>query len=74
MLPSTREQFLGVFVVWSLIGGNAAFRLGIPQDWPLLVSGVSVLALLRPDVSHRQQERERSLGNRPTVGLRPETP
>jgi Family of unknown function (DUF6064) len=26
--------------VWSLIGGSAAFLLGVPQDWLLLLSGV----------------------------------
>lgn len=34
-------------VVWSLIGGSAAFMLQVPQDWLLLFSGLSVLAMLR---------------------------
>jgi hypothetical protein len=34
-------------VVWSLIGGSAAFLLQIPQDWLLLFSGLSVIPLLR---------------------------
>lgn len=29
--------------VWSLIGGSAAFLLGVPQDWLLLFSGVIAL-------------------------------
>jgi hypothetical protein len=34
-------------VIWSLIGGSAAFLLGIVQDWPLLFSGgLAVLAIL----------------------------
>jgi hypothetical protein len=38
-------------VIWSLIGGSAAFLLGVPQDWPLLVSGmVSVLIMWRARV------------------------
>jgi hypothetical protein len=35
-------------VLWSLVGGSAAFLLGVPQDWALLVSGpVSVVLLAR---------------------------
>lgn len=30
--------------IWSLIGGSAAFLLGVVQDWVLLLSGVAVLA------------------------------
>ncbi len=33
-------------LLWSLIGGSAAFLLGIPQDWVLLVSGVAVALML----------------------------
>jgi hypothetical protein len=31
-------------VLWSLIGGSAAFLLGVPQDWLLLFSGVLTVA------------------------------
>jgi hypothetical protein len=30
---------------WSLIGGTAAFLLGVEQDWPLLASGPAVILL-----------------------------
>ena len=43
------RRLLVIPVVWSLIGGQAAFLLGVPQDWPLFVSGLTVLALLRRD-------------------------
>jgi Family of unknown function (DUF6064) len=33
-------------VLWSLIGGSAAFLLRVPQDWLLLVSGVLTVLLL----------------------------
>ena len=38
---------LVVPLIWSLVGGSAAFLLGVPQDWLLLVSGLSVLAIVR---------------------------
>ncbi|HEU0202545.1 MAG TPA: DUF6064 family protein [Burkholderiaceae bacterium] len=31
---------------WSIIGGSAAFLLGVPQDWLLLVSGVITVPLI----------------------------
>lgn len=33
-------------VLWSLIGGSAAFLLGVQQDWLLLVSGVITILVL----------------------------
>ncbi len=33
-------------VIWSLIGGSAAFLLGVAPDWLLLVSGLITIALL----------------------------
>ena len=33
-------------LVWSLIGGSAAILLNVPQDWPLLVSGVIASPLM----------------------------
>lgn len=40
---------LVVPVAWSLLGGSAAFLLGITQDWPLLFSGLSALWLVLRD-------------------------
>ena len=37
---------LVVPLVWSLIGGSAAFALSIPQDWVLLFSGLVVVPLI----------------------------
>jgi hypothetical protein len=39
----------GNSVLWSLTGGSAAFLLGVPQDWALLVSGPASVALLAQD-------------------------
>ncbi|MBX3602073.1 MAG: hypothetical protein KF863_15740 [Rubrivivax sp.] len=36
-------------VLWSLVGGSAAFLLGVPQDWPLLFSGLAVVLLALRD-------------------------
>jgi hypothetical protein len=33
-------------VLWSLIGGSAAFLLGVPQDWLLLFSGILTIAAI----------------------------
>ena len=32
--------------LWAVVGGSAAFLLGIPQDWPLLLGGVAATAVL----------------------------
>jgi hypothetical protein len=32
--------------LWSIVGGTAAFLLAVPQDWMLLASGVTTVALL----------------------------
>ena len=32
--------------LWTLVGGSAAFLLGIPQDWLLLVTGFIAVPLL----------------------------
>lgn len=46
-----RWWLLAIPVSWSLVGGSAAFLLGVPQDWMLLASGmvtVGLLAMARP--------------------------
>ncbi len=53
------RRLLVIPVAWSLIGGSAAFLLAIPQDWPLLVSGVVVFALLKRDDPARRTGRDR---------------
>jgi hypothetical protein len=44
-----RLAVLSIPVLWSLIGGSAAFLLGVPQDWPLLLSGPLAVSLLWRD-------------------------
>lgn len=34
------RRLLVIPLLWSLIGGSAAFLLGVPQDWPLLIGGL----------------------------------
>jgi hypothetical protein len=43
-------------VLWSLVGGSAAFLLQVPQDWILLASGLSVLFLPGSGKIHRRAE------------------
>jgi hypothetical protein len=40
------RSILVVPLIWSVIGGSAAFLLGVPQDLALLVAGVASLGLL----------------------------
>ncbi|WP_210731995.1 DUF6064 family protein [Hydrogenophaga sp. PAMC20947] len=68
---SVPRRLLVIPVVWSLIGGSAAFLLATPQDWPLLVSGFTVLALLRRDADRRRDERERRMVRSQPGGLDP---
>lgn len=68
------RRLLVIPVVWSVIGGSAAFLLAIPQDWPLFVSGVTVLALIRRDAQHQRVENERRMERCPSARVRPETP
>jgi hypothetical protein len=46
--PVSRWLLLIPFI-WSLIGGSAAFLLGVPQDWPLLLSGIAILLIVFRD-------------------------
>ncbi len=48
------RRLLVIPVVWSLIGGQAAFLLGMTQDWLLFFSGATVIALLRRDAVRRR--------------------
>lgn len=43
------KWLLAIPLAWSLLGGSAAFLLGIPQDWPLLFSGLSIVVLALRD-------------------------
>jgi hypothetical protein len=36
-------------LAWSLLGGSAAFMLGVLQDWPLLFSGLAIVLLMLRD-------------------------
>ena len=40
------RRLLVIPFVWALIGGSAASLLRMPQDWPLLLSGLAILPLL----------------------------
>jgi hypothetical protein len=48
LLSITRvpRWMLVVPFIWSVIGGSAAFALGVPEDWPLLLSGVVAVPLV----------------------------
>ena len=56
MLLLTRDtvsrSLLVIPLGWSLVGGSAAFLLDMPQDWPLLASGLAIL-LIRTRIAHR---------------------
>lgn len=36
-------------LAWSLVGGSAAFMLGVKQDWPLLFSGLTIVLMVLRD-------------------------
>lgn len=40
------RRLLIIPFLWALVGGSAAFLLAVPQDWPLLLSGVLVVPWL----------------------------
>jgi hypothetical protein len=49
------RRLLVIPIGWSLIGGSAAFLLGVVQDWLLLASGIAVLVVV-----HRARRRAAS--------------
>ena len=68
------RRLLVIPVIWSLIGGQAAFLLGVPQDWLLLFSGLTVIFLLRRDADRRRDERRQNIARRQSGSTRPTTP
>jgi hypothetical protein len=62
--PPLPWWLLAVPLAWSLIGGSAAFLLGVPQDWLLLVGGIAVAALLYRDRGRRIAQSQRPHGAR----------
>lgn len=44
--PPLPRRLLVIPWLWALIGGSAAWLLGVMQDWPLLISGVLVVSWL----------------------------
>ncbi|EHR70974.1 hypothetical protein BurJ1DRAFT_2134 [Burkholderiales bacterium JOSHI_001] len=46
---SVPRWLLIIPLAWSLVGGSAAFMLGVPQDWPLLFSGLTIVLLILRD-------------------------
>ena len=68
------RRLLVIPVAWSLLGGTAAFLLGIPQDWPLLFSGITVLALLWRDRQRRRDGSDPRTGDVPSAAARLESP
>jgi hypothetical protein len=44
--PHVSRWLLAVPFAWSLVGGSAAFLLGVPQDWLLLVSGLVAVPMI----------------------------
>jgi len=49
LLLMAAESHRGLFVIpllWSVVGGSAAGLLDVPQDWPLLFSGIAAVSVL----------------------------
>jgi hypothetical protein len=47
------RALLAIPLAWSLLGGSAAFLLGVAQDWPLLFSGTATVLLMWRDRQRR---------------------
>ena len=60
LLVARPKPSLAVWVIpalWSLIGGSAAFLLGVTSDWPLLFGGVLALVLFGARTRRGRHER-----------------
>jgi Family of unknown function (DUF6064) len=49
------RRLLVIPLLWALVGGSAAFLLAVPQDWPLLVSGLLVVPWLWRHPAHARR-------------------
>ena len=58
--PTLTRWLLAIPLIWSLIGGSAAFLLGVPQNSLLLVSGVIAVPLVVANCSKRNLEGHKS--------------
>jgi hypothetical protein len=45
--PPVPRRLLAIPILWTLVGGSAAFLLGVVQDWPLLLGAVVPVHLWR---------------------------
>lgn len=54
--PPMSRWLLAIPFIWSLIGGSAAFLLGMQQDWLLLLSGFVAVPLVLACRSHANLE------------------
>ncbi len=48
-LARVPRWLLFIPLAWSLVGGSAAFTLGVPQDWPLFFIGLTIVLLVLRD-------------------------
>jgi hypothetical protein len=48
-LAPVPRWLLVIPAAWSLVGVSAAFMLGVPQDWPLFFSGLTIVLLILRD-------------------------
>jgi len=52
MAAPPHRGLLVIPVLWSVVGGSAAVLLRVPQDWPLLLSGIAAMSVLRWQRGH----------------------
>ena len=65
------RRLLVIPVIWSLIGGQAAFLLGVVQDWLLFFSGLTVIILIRRDAVRRRNDAQPPKGQGQSGGDKP---